>query len=105
MKRILVVAVLALAAVLAATAAFGAVKTYQVTGPVLEKTADMIVVQKGKDRWELALDAGSKIPAEVKVGDKVTLEYRMTVTSGTVKGAPAAKAGAVKPATKTPKKK
>jgi hypothetical protein len=97
MKRILVVAILAFAALLAATAAFGAVKTYQVTGPVLEKTGDMIVVQKGKDRWELVLDAGSKLPAELKVGDKVTLEYRMTVTSGEVKGAAkAAKKGGKK---------
>ncbi len=28
-------------------------KTYQVTGPVLELRDDLIVVQKGKDRWEI----------------------------------------------------
>ncbi|HVP40110.1 MAG TPA: hypothetical protein VMS93_13110, partial [Candidatus Saccharimonadales bacterium] len=97
MKRVVVIALLACAVLAAAMAAFAAApKTYQVTGPVLEKTADMIVVQKGKDRWELAIDAGSKIPADLKVGDKVTLEYRMTVTSCEVKGAKPAKAEGAK---------
>jgi hypothetical protein len=53
-------------------------KTYQVTGPVLEVTADTIVVQKGKDRWEIARDAGTKVTGDLKVGSKVTIEYRMT---------------------------
>lgn len=53
-------------------------KTYQVTGPVLEMNDSMIAVQKGKDRWEIARDAGSKVPSEVKVGDKVTITYTMT---------------------------
>ena len=43
---------------LLSTFAFAATaKTYQVTGPVLEINSDMIVVQKGKDRWEIARDA------------------------------------------------
>ncbi len=102
MKHVVVV-VLACAALLAAAAAFAVTaKTYQVTGPVLEKTADMIVVQKGKDRWEIAIDAASGIPADVKVGDKVVIMYRMTATSCEVKGA--AKAAKTTPA-KAPKKK
>ena len=41
------------AIVLVASLAFAAgPKTYQVTGPVLELKDDMIVVQKGKDKWE-----------------------------------------------------
>jgi hypothetical protein len=52
-----------------------------VTGPVLELTKDKIVVQKGKDKWEIALDAGTKIPADVKVGSKVTIKYEMKATS------------------------
>ena len=69
------------------------VRTYQVTGPVLEVSADRIVVQKGKDRWEIARDSSSKVPADVKVGDKVTIEYRMTATGVEVKsGATKAKA-------------
>ena len=31
-------------------------KTYQVTGPVLELTNDVITVQKGKDKWQIARD-------------------------------------------------
>lgn len=62
-----------------------AVKTYQVTGPVLEVKADMIVVQKGSDRWEIARDASTKITGDLKVGSKVTVEYRMTAASAVVK--------------------
>lgn len=58
-----------------------AAKTYQVTGPVLEVKGDTIVVQKGKDKWEIQKDAATTGAAEVKVGDKVTIEYRMTAAS------------------------
>jgi RNase P/RNase MRP subunit p29 len=64
---------------LASSLSFGAVKTYQVTGPVLDVKDDMIVVQKGKDKWEIQKD--SAIKSEVKVGDKVTIEYRMIAVS------------------------
>jgi hypothetical protein len=84
---------LALAAglVLSSSAAAGATKTYQVTGPVLEVTDTMIAVQKGKDRWEIARDAGTKITGDLKVGSKVTIEYRMTATSVEVKTEKASK--------------
>jgi len=62
-------------------------KTYQVTGPVLEVTNDMIAVQKGKDRWEIGRDASTKVTGDLKVGAKVTVEYRMTATSIEVKPA------------------
>ncbi len=91
MKRLPILAVVA-AALLASSVAFAAAtKTYQVTGPVLEINNDMIAVQKGKDRWEIARDGSTKIPADVKVGDKVTIEYRMTATSVEVKSAPKTK--------------
>jgi hypothetical protein len=53
-------------------------KSYQVTGPVLEMNDNMIAVQKGKDRWEIARDSSSKVPNDLKVGDKVTITYTMT---------------------------
>lgn len=81
--RLLLVAVLALA--LASTGAFAAGKTYQVTGPVLELTSDKIVVQKGKDKWEIARDANTKVEGDLKVGSRVTIEYTMTATSVEVK--------------------
>ena len=81
-----------LAAILLAAPSFAAAaKTYQVTGPVLEVSADTIVVQKGQDRWEIARDASTKVTGDLKVGARVTIEYRMTATSVEVKAASAAK--------------
>jgi hypothetical protein len=60
-------------------------KTYQATGPVLEVTADFIAIQKGTERWEIARDGTTKITGDVKVGAKVTIEYRMMGTSVEVK--------------------
>jgi hypothetical protein len=67
--------------------AFAAVKTYQVTGPVLQVTDDMIAVQKGKDRWELARTPDTKVTGDLKVGAKVTIEYKMEATKVEVKEA------------------
>jgi hypothetical protein len=65
-------------ALLAATAAFaGPTKTYQVTGPVLEVKEDMVVVQKGKEKWEVAKDKDTKVTGDLKVGSKVTVSYTM----------------------------
>ncbi|MEO8037081.1 MAG: hypothetical protein ABI837_21825 [Acidobacteriota bacterium] len=82
MKRFLAATILA---AVVTTPAFAVAKTYQVTGPVLELKADMIVVQKGNDRWEIARDAGTKVTGDLKVGSKVTIDYRMTATGVTVK--------------------
>src|SRR5580765_6119749 len=62
-------------------------KSYQVTGPIVSVTDDMIVVQKGKEHWELARDASTKIMGDLKVGEKVTIAYRMVATSVEVKTA------------------
>lgn len=70
-------------------------KTYQVTGPVLEVTDSVITVEKGKDKWQLARDKDTKITGDLKVGAKVTIEYKMTATTVEVKGS--AKAAAPKP--------
>jgi hypothetical protein len=83
-KNILAVAMM-LACMASTAMAAPASKGYQVTGPVLEVTDTKIVVQKGDDKWELARDPSTKAPATIKVGDKVTVEYRMTATSITVK--------------------
>ena len=89
---------LLLAAVLmgAAALSLAATKTYQVTGPVLEVSGDMIAVQKGKDRWEIARDSSTKVTGDLKVGSKVTIEYRMTATSVDVKAEKAAAAKSAK---------
>jgi len=85
MKKVLI---LACALIFVATVAFAAgPKTYQVTGPVLEVNADMIVVQKGKDKWEISRDAGTKVTGDLKVGAKVTIEYTMKAATVEVKDA------------------
>ena len=85
MKRLIALTV---AFVLFSSLAFAAVvKTYQVTGPVLEVTDDMIAVKKGADRWEIARTPDTKVTGDLKVGSKVTIEYRMLATKVDVKEA------------------
>jgi len=83
MKRICAVS---LACLLAAPAAFAAgTKTYQVTGPVLDVRDDMIVVQKGKEKWEIAKSKDTKVTGDLKTGAKVTVMYTMSAASIEVK--------------------
>ncbi|WP_026841733.1 hypothetical protein [Citrifermentans bremense] len=72
---------------LAASTAFaGAPKTYQVTGPILEVKDDTVVVQKGKEKWEIAKDKDTKSTGDLKVGSKATVTYTMKAASIDVKG-------------------
>jgi uncharacterized protein with LGFP repeats len=80
MKRI----ALALALAALAGPAAAADKTYQVTGPVVEVKPESIVVQKDKEKWEIAK---GDVKTEVKKGDNVTVKYKMTATSIEVKPA------------------
>jgi len=73
---------------LAASLVFAAgPKTYQVTGPVLEVKDDVIVVEKGKEKWEVGKSKDTKVSGDLKVGSKVTIEYRMEAASVEVKEA------------------
>ena len=76
MKRLVLLLAILVFAVSVAYAA--SVKTYQVTGPVLELKDDMIVVQKGNDKLEIARDKDTKVTGDLKVGSKVTIQYTMT---------------------------
>lgn len=69
------------------TLASAAAKKYQVTGKVLEVNDKMIVVQttKGDERWEIERTADTKIDGDLKVGAKVTIEYRMVAANVEVK--------------------
>jgi cytochrome c1 len=69
----------------AALAFAGSAWAYQVTGPVLELTDTKIVVQKGKEKWEIARTPDTKVTGELKVGAKVTIEYTMSAKSVEVK--------------------
>jgi hypothetical protein len=90
--------VLGIILVAASFALAGAPKSYQVTGPVLEFDGDHITVQKGNDKWEIAIDKDAKVTGgEIKKGAKVTIHYTMKATEVEIKGAPKAE--------KAPKKK
>ena len=94
MKIKLPLSLLAAASLALSSAAFAAgAKTYQVTGPVLEVTDSMIVIEKGakKERWEINRDANTKVTGDVKVGEKVTVTYTMTATEAEVKAGKGAK--------------
>jgi hypothetical protein len=99
MKKIAALTIaLVIGMALGATAAARlAVKTYQVTGPVLEVRPDAVVVQKGTEKWEIARDASTKVTGDLKVDSKATIQYRMTATDIAVAAekakAPAAKKG------------
>lgn len=67
------------------TALAKAPRKYQVTGEVLELTDDLIVVQKGEEKWELARDKETKVKGKLAVGNKVTIEYTMSAASVEVK--------------------
>ncbi len=79
-------------------------KTYQVTGPILEVNEKTLIVQKGDEKWEIARDEKTNMKSTPKVGDKVTINYRMTAVSienKDVKELPSKKDPAAKKATKT----
>lgn len=82
MKKMFII--LAVLVAFSATAFAGA-KSYQVTGPVLAVTNDVITVQKDNEKWEINYDK-TKMPP-VKVGDKVMIKYEMKATSIEIKGA------------------
>jgi hypothetical protein len=69
----------------AALAFAGSTWAYQVTGPVLEVTDSKIVVQKGKEKWEIARTPDTKVTGDLKVGSKVTIEYTMSAKTVEVK--------------------
>jgi len=68
-----------IAALLVTSPAFAG-KTYQVTGPIVDLTDSSIVVQKGKEKWEIAKDAGTAVKGDLQKGAKATVEYTMTAT-------------------------
>ena len=68
--------------------------------PVLEATPTKIVIQKDKEKWEIARTADTKVTGDVKVGAKVTVHY--TMTAATIEAKPEKPAAA--PATPAKKK-
>ena len=72
---------------LSAAAIAAGPKDYQVTGPVLDVKDDVIVVQKGTEKWEIGRDKDTKVDGDLKKGSRVTIKYKMTASSIEVKDA------------------
>jgi hypothetical protein len=62
-------------------------REYQVTGPVLDVTPDIITVEKDKEKWEIARNKDTKVDGDLKKGSRVTIKYKMTATAVEVKDA------------------
>jgi len=82
MKRF---ALAALLLCLASTALAAQPRAYQVTGPILEVKGDIVVVQKDKEKWEIAIDKETQVKGNLKPGAKVTIQYQMKAKSIEVK--------------------
>ena len=76
---------------LASVAIAAGPKDYQVTGPVLDVTDDVITVEKGKEKWEIGRNKDTKINGDLKKGSRVTIQYKMIASSVEVKDAGKAK--------------
>lgn len=91
MKLTKLFSLLAAGAIALGSTAFAGATTYQVTGPVVEANDSMIVVMKGKERFEINRDSSTKVTGDLKVGDKVTIMYTMTAKDVEVKAEKGAK--------------
>jgi hypothetical protein len=78
------------------------IKTYQVTGPVLDVTPTTITVQKGNDKWEIARNSSTKVTGDLKTGAKVTIYYTMVASEVEVKSTKGAKDAKTKETKSTP---
>src|SRR3954465_7795330 len=87
MKRKLLSLIVAGGVALSGVAFAASPSTYQVTGPVTAVDDSMITVMKGKEKFEVARDSNTKVTGDLKVGDKVTIQYTMTAKEVEVKSA------------------
>ncbi|MBX7244648.1 MAG: hypothetical protein K1X53_04065 [Candidatus Sumerlaeaceae bacterium] len=84
--------VMMLAATLAVVVAPAfAAKTYQVTGPVIEVSDKVIVIDKSGEKHEITRNAATKVEGgDIQPGSKATVVYEMVATKVEVKSGPAA---------------
>ncbi len=103
MKTIKALSLLVAASLALGGISFGAASatSYQVTGPIVEVNDSVIVVMKGKERFEVNRDSSAKVTGDLKVGEKVTIMYTMTAKEIAVKAEKGKKADAK--ATASPK--
>jgi hypothetical protein len=73
--------VLLLAGLLLAAPAWAEPKTLRVTGLLAEVRDDLIVIEKGKERWEILRTPGTQVKGELKKGSRVTVDIRMSAAT------------------------
>ncbi|MDH4134781.1 MAG: hypothetical protein OEV31_08310 [Gammaproteobacteria bacterium] len=54
----------------------GATRPIRITGQVIDVREDAIVVQKGKEKWEIARHPAAAIKGDLKKGARVTVDFR-----------------------------
>ena len=100
MRKTIICGLLAALVALLAISVHAAAKTYQFTGTVKAVSGNTFTVEKSaKETWEFSTDSSTK--GTPKVGDRVTVYYRMVATE--IEGKPAA-AAAKKPGPAAKKK-
>lgn len=71
-------AVLVLIGLLVSIAAGAGTRAILITGPVTDVREDMIVIQKGKQQWEIARGPSTKVRGELRKGALVTIEVYLS---------------------------
>jgi hypothetical protein len=62
--------------------AMAATRAIIVTGPITDIRDDAIVIQKGKQQWEIARNPGTKVKGELRKGALVSVEVYLN--AGTI---------------------
>lgn len=79
-------ALVLVSALLLSAPAFAAKKTYQASGTVSEITDTEVTIDKGKEKWTIKREAGTKVNGgDLKKGAKVTIYYTMAADEIEVK--------------------
>lgn len=68
-----------------AAGALAAPQSYQASGQVLEVTDKAIVISNAKENLRFQRNEATRLPADVTVGSRVTVEYSMTALEVTDK--------------------
>ena len=80
MRTLRTVLIVLLATLTLSIGGFAAVRTYQFTGTVKTVEGDTFTVEKSAtETWSFSTDAATK--GKPKVGDKVTVHYKMIATA------------------------
>jgi len=81
-KAVLLISIIFLMTAVAYAAQDGIRKA---TGELVKITAESVVIKRGKGEMVITRDPSTNVTGNLKVGEKVTVEYKMIATSVAVK--------------------